>query len=116
MKKNKKMLLLGAIVLTVIILGVWLFSLKSTTTTAATVTSSEDEAIRAKIRGSINRIKAAPEWYEKLKAELPTDGSITLNQSVANSAIWALKVDGDIPMNTFGVGEWGHIDFIKANY
>lgn len=117
---NKKWLIIAAIVVVVILLGVWLYKRNNTDTSDITAitpnaTASADQAIKTKVVAKMNAIKNDTQWYGTIKAGAVADG-YTVNQALAMNAIWALKHDGDIPVDTYGAGENGHAAYVKANY
>lgn len=123
LKKNKKVVIISLIVLAVLIgLLVW-WSRRSK---AAEGTEAGDiwgvkkspyaaDETGKKIEAKTVEIMNNPEWYNQILAGQAASG-YTLQQALAVNAIWALKHDGTIPMDTYGAGEWGHTDYVKKNF
>lgn len=117
MKTNKKMWIIGSIIVLALIVGIiwWYSSSKSKSTPVDVNSSTLNQDISAKIATKIADIKADTEWSNQIKANAVSQG-YTLAQAYAVNAIWGLKHDGIIPMDTYGAGEYGHIDYVKKNY
>lgn len=115
LKKNKKILIIGLVLIVVIALGVWWYKSRNTSAVTDASASSDSAALAKKIASKIAEIKANEEWFTQIKNGASASG-YTEAQAVAVNAIWALKHDGAIPLDTFGAGEWGHVDYVKANY
>lgn len=118
MKTNKKMWIIGGIVVLALIVGIiwWYSSKKETEVTAVDSNASNaNQAIVSKIAAKITAIKGDSNWGGQIKANAVAQG-YTIEQAFASNAIWALKHDGEIPLDTYGAGEWGHIDYVKKNY
>lgn len=117
--KNKKWIFIGLGLVAVIGLIVWFYNRKDTDVTASGIAapklSAVDAEIEAKITQNIENVKANTEWYNNIKKQSLSQG-LTIAQGLARAAIWGLKVDGVIPMNTHGAGEDGHKEYVKANY
>lgn len=128
--KNKFLIISIVVVILVIIIaiGVWAYKKSNTTETTTAGTNSGtntnsvassanalDSQIKAKIEAKKIAIKNYPEFYNSILKDYQSQGW-TLNQALTAHAIWALKVDGEIPMDTYGAGEWGANDYVKKNY
>ena len=123
LKKHKKAVIITVIVLAVLVgLLVW-YNRRSKavdTSEAGDIWGVKKTPYAAdetgkKIETKTVEIINNPEWYNQILANHITQG-YTLQQALAVNAIWALKHDGVIPMDTYGAGEWGHIDYVKKNF
>lgn len=121
LKKHKKAFLIVAVILFVLILFVWFYQSKKAAEPASSddkksdVPQSAEMTIPQRIQKKMDEIRNFPEWYDKILATYESNNQ-TLQQALANAAIWGLKVDKIIPMDTYGAGEWGHLEYVKANY
>ena len=118
--KNKKWIFIGLGIVAVIGLAVWFFNRKDSVVsiqpgTAAPKLSAVDTEIKAKVAQNMANIKANASWWESIGKKAISQGLTTV-QALANDAIWSLKKDGIIPVDTYGAGLEGHREYVKANF
>ena len=124
MKKNKTVLLIS--LLFVVGLIAWFYLRKTDvgvvtagTSQAAKPSQPLKSSLQIEIDGMIVRamdgVTNSTDWINSIKKDHVSQG-LTVNQAVAHAAIWSLKKGGEIPMDMFGAGEYGQLDYVKANY
>lgn len=121
LKKHKKAVLIIIGLIAVIGIIVWWYRRQNSEATAETDVWGVKKSpygttdVGKKIEEKTVQIMNNEEWYNKILANYQSQG-YTLQQALAINAIWALKVDGEIPVDTYGRGEWGHIEYVKKNF
>ncbi|MDP3914383.1 MAG: hypothetical protein Q8R96_11690 [Bacteroidota bacterium] len=116
MKSNKKVLMIGAGILLALGLLVWYLGREKTTPViSGNITTAADIETNRHITEAIDYIKSNTEWYNNIVSSATAAG-LTVNQAVAYHAIWAVKTSGKVPMAFGGSGEWGHKEYVKANF
>lgn len=105
MKKNKKVLLIGAVVLLGLGLIVWYFSKKDPVTGNVT-SGTETTAADVLISETMNYIKSDATWNAEIQRKAVINGT-TYNQQLAADAIDALKSQTKLPAT---------YQFVKAKY
>jgi hypothetical protein len=108
MQKKTKWII-GLSVLAVIVLFTWWSSKKETEPLTAT------DPYKDKVTKRMEEIRSDTDWFKSI-SEGSVKAGLTVNQGLANNAIWALKHDGIIPVTAYGAGEWGHVDYAKAAF
>ena len=109
MQKKTKWII-GLSILAVVVAFMWWLSSKKETEEVAAADPYKD-----KVAARMDQIRTDADWYKSI-SEGAVNAGLTVNQSLANNAIWALKHDAIIPITAYGAGEWGHVAYVKASF
>lgn len=114
-KKHKIAFILVTICIIAIVWYMRRTSADTVKNTATLPNSVVKDTLAAAVSNKTIEIMNNAEWYNQILAGYASQG-YTLQQALTANAIWALKKDGSIPIDSYGAGEWGHIAYVKANF